>query len=69
MNYPVLYEDDDWLVVDKPIDLTSHSVRPGDTGVVEWLALHQGRHLHVCSRLDKGTSGALLFAKHSGHGC
>ncbi len=66
MSYPILYEDDDWLVVDKPVDITTHSVRPGDTGLTEWLALHLGRHLHVCSRLDKGTSGVLLFAKHSG---
>ena len=64
MSYPILYEDDDWLVVDKPIDLTTHSTNPGDTGLVEWLALHQERRLHVCSRLDRGTSGALLFAKH-----
>ena len=64
MSYPVLYEDNDWLVVDKPIDLTTHSASPGDTGLVEWLALHQQRRLHVCSRLDRGTSGVLLFAKH-----
>lgn len=66
MSYPVLYEDDDWLVVDKPVGLNTHSSGPGDTGIVEWLALHQRRSLHVCSRLDKGTSGVLLFARNSG---
>lgn len=66
MSYPVLYEDDDWLVVDKPAGLSTHSTSPGDTGLAEWLALHQERSLHVCSRLDKGTSGVLLFAKHPG---
>ncbi len=65
MNQPILYEDDDWLVVDKPTGLATHGTRPGDTGLVEWLALHQGRRLHVCSRLDKGTSGVLLFARNS----
>jgi len=64
VSYPILYEDDDWLAVDKPIGLATHSTRPGDTGVVEWLTLHQERSLHVCSRLDKGTGGVLLFAKH-----
>ncbi len=66
MNHPILYEDDDWLIVDKPIGLATHGTGPGDTGLVEWFALHQGRNLHVCSRLDKGTSGILLFAKHAG---
>jgi len=64
VSQPILYEDEDWLIVDKPIGLATHGARPGDTGLVEWLALHQGRRLHICSRLDKGTSGVLLFAKH-----
>ena len=66
VNRPILYEDDDWLIVDKPIGLVTHGTGSGDTGLVEWLALHQGRNLLVCSRLDKGTSGVLLFAKHAG---
>jgi len=66
VNRPILYEDDDWLIVNKPIGLATHGAGTGDTGLVEWLALHQGRKLHVCSRLDKGTSGVLLFAKHAG---
>jgi len=62
--HPVLYEDDDWLAVEKPIGISTHASRPGDTGLVEWLGLHRGHTLHVCSRLDKGTSGVLLFARH-----
>lgn len=61
---PLLYEDDDWLAVNKPTGLNSHGPRPGVDGVVEWLALHQDWRLHLCSRLDKGTSGVLLLAKH-----
>jgi len=64
VNHPILYEDSDWLVVEKPIGISTHGARPGDTGLVEWLALHRGYDLHVCSRLDKGTSGVLLFARH-----
>lgn len=59
----ILYEDDNWLAVDKPTGLATHGARHGDTGAVEWLALHQGRQVHICSRLDKGTSGVLLLAK------
>ena len=63
MNSPILYEDTAWLAVNKPTGLATHAAHPGDSGVVEWLALHLGHQLHVCSRLDKGTSGVLLFAK------
>ncbi len=66
MSNPILYEDEDWLVVDKPAGLATHASGPDGTGLVEWLALHQDLRLHVCSRLDKGTSGILLFAKHPG---
>lgn len=63
MISPILYENDDWLVVDKPTDIATYATKKGDKGVQEWLALHQDRQLFVCSRLDKGTSGLLLFAK------
>jgi 23S rRNA (cytosine1962-C5)-methyltransferase len=51
------------LVVDKPTGLSTHGAHPGDLGVAEWWALHRGESLHVCSRLDKGTSGVLPLAR------
>ncbi len=63
MTTPILYEDNDWLAVDKPTGLSTHGVRPGDIGLVEWLALHGDYKLHIFSRLDKGTSGVVLFAR------
>lgn len=62
----ILYEDNDWLVVNKPTGLSTHGARAGDLGMAEWLGLHLDRQLHICSRLDKGTSGILLFAKNKG---
>lgn len=59
----IVYEDNDWLAVNKPTGLSTHAARVGDLGMAEWLGLHQDRQLHICSRLDKGTSGILLFAK------
>ena len=59
----VLHEDDDWYVVDKPTGLSTHGAWEGDLALVEWLALHAGKELFVCSRLDKGTSGVLVLAK------
>ncbi len=58
-----IYEDHNWLVVNKPTNFSTHASHQGDIGVVEWLELHLSQRLHICSRLDKGTSGVLLFAK------
>lgn len=57
-----LYEDDKWLVVNKPTGLSTYSTDSGGLGCVEWLELHHHIRVYVCSRLDKGTSGVLLFA-------
>jgi len=57
-----LYKDKNWLVVEKPSGISTHSAYKGDLGLVEWLELHHDEHVHICSRLDKGTSGLLLFA-------
>ncbi|MEN9530237.1 MAG: hypothetical protein RI932_2110 [Pseudomonadota bacterium] len=59
----VLYADEHWLVVDKPYGLATHGGDPGDLGLQEWLELHSGFKTFVCSRLDKGTTGVLIFAR------
>jgi 23S rRNA G2069 N7-methylase RlmK/C1962 C5-methylase RlmI len=59
---PCLYRDDSWLVVHKPTGISTHAANSGDLGLTEWLELHHGLKLHVCSRLDKGTSGVLILA-------
>ena len=58
----IIYQDDQWLVVDKPAGLATHAPRPGELGVVEWLELHLGRKTHVVSRLDRDTTGVLMLA-------
>ena len=58
----ILHQDKNWLVVDKPEGLATHAGKPGELGVVEWLELHHGLKTFVVSRLDRGTSGALLLA-------
>jgi len=60
---PVLYQDGQLLVVDKP---AGRLVIPGrgrdELSLVEELSKEHGR-LWVVHRLDRGTSGALLFAR------
>lgn len=58
----ILYQDNKWLAVNKPSGISTHRAHPGDLGLVEWLELHHGLKVHICSRLDKGTSGVLLLA-------
>ncbi|NPE28299.1 hypothetical protein HNV12_10085 [Methanococcoides sp. SA1] len=57
-----LYQDKKWLVVNKPSGISTHRAHVGDLGLVEWLELHHGLRVYTCSRLDKGTSGVLVFA-------
>lgn len=62
---PFIYRDASWLVVHKPNGLSSHAARPGDLGLAEWLELHHDLKVHLCSRLDKETSGLILLARDS----
>ena len=57
-----IYRDNNWLVVNKPSGISTHRAHDGDLGLVEWLKLHHDIPVHTCSRLDKGTSGVLVFA-------
>lgn len=57
-----LYQDDQWLVVNKPSGISTHRAHDGDLGLVEFLDLHHNLKVQTCSRLDKGTSGVLMFA-------
>ncbi|MCU4991790.1 RluA family pseudouridine synthase [Bacillus cereus] len=66
----VVYEDDHVLIVNKPENMDTHPAEKGGTGTLANLvAFHyqmQGletkvRHIH---RLDKDTTGGVLFAKH-----
>jgi len=70
----IIYEDDDILVVNKPINLTVHpapSVK--DATLVDWLksknyslSTISGEERHgIVHRLDKGTSGAMVVAKNN----
>jgi 23S rRNA (cytosine1962-C5)-methyltransferase len=62
----VLFEDDDLLVVCKPAGMNTHSPSPfAGEGIYEWLRNREPRwaHLAIIHRLDKDTSGVMVFAK------
>ncbi|MSU21911.1 MAG: hypothetical protein EXS30_11025 [Pedosphaera sp.] len=62
----VCFEDEHLLVVNKPAGLNTHAPSPfAGEGVYEWLRHREGRwaNLAIIHRLDKETSGILIFAK------
>ncbi|WP_296655773.1 RluA family pseudouridine synthase [Paraburkholderia sp.] len=64
-QFPVLYEDEALLVIDKPAGVAVHGGSGVAFGVIEQLreARPQGRFLELVHRLDRETSGILMLAK------
>ncbi len=63
---PILYEDEDLLVIDKPAGMATHGkALRGDATVAAALAARFGtaQAFHGVTRLDRGTSGLLVAAK------
>ncbi|WP_028206694.1 RluA family pseudouridine synthase [Paraburkholderia nodosa] len=64
-QFPVIYEDDALLVIDKPAGVAVHGGSGVAFGVIEQLreARPQGKFLELVHRLDRETSGVLMLAK------
>src|SRR5258708_6537210 len=66
VEFLVIFEDDDLLVVNKPAGLNTHAPdRYSGEGLYEWLRHREPRwaSLAIIHRLDKETSGVIVFAK------
>jgi 23S rRNA pseudouridine1911/1915/1917 synthase len=69
ITIPVLYEDDDCVVINKPVGLLTHSkgaFNPEPT-VASWLSSQMtgmsGERAGIVHRLDRATSGVMICAK------
>ena len=64
-EFPVLFEDEHLLALDKPAGVAVHGGSGVSSGVIEQLrrARPQARFLELVHRLDRETSGVLLVAK------
>ena len=64
-EFPVVFEDDHLLAIDKPAGVAVHGGSGVSFGVIEQLrqARPEARFLELVHRLDKETSGLLLIAK------
>lgn len=72
VNFKVIAESDDWIVVDKPAPLIVHPAnrKPEPTllgGLEQLLSfeIQTGGCLGIITRLDRETSGLVLVAKHT----
>ncbi|MFT3718010.1 RluA family pseudouridine synthase [Pseudorhodoferax sp.] len=64
-SFPVLYEDEAFLAIDKPAGVAVHGGSGVDFGVIEQLRMARpgALFLELVHRLDRETSGVLLVAK------
>ena len=64
-EFPVLFEDESLLAIDKPIGVAVHGGSGVSFGVIEQLrsSRPQARLLELVHRIDRDTSGILLVAK------
>lgn len=64
-NFPIVYEDDVMLVIDKPAGVAVHGGSGVSFGVIEQLRRSRpdSKYLELVHRLDKETSGVLMIAK------
>jgi len=65
VQFPVLFEDEHLLVVNKPAGIAVHGGSGISHGVIEQLRMHypDWKFLELVHRLDRETSGVLLLAK------
>jgi 23S rRNA pseudouridine955/2504/2580 synthase len=64
-EFPIVFEDEALLVIDKPAGVAVHGGSGVSFGVIEQLrqARPEARFLELAHRLDRDTSGLLLIAK------
>ena len=58
-----LYEDDHFIIVNKPEGIKTHANQPDEIALLNHVSSYVGQTCYVVHRLDKETSGVLLFAK------
>ncbi|MDQ5922060.1 MAG: rRNA pseudouridine synthase [Pseudomonadota bacterium] len=64
-HFPVIYEDDYYLVINKPAGVACHGGSGISFGVIEQLrhTYPKAKFLELAHRLDRETSGVLILAK------
>ncbi len=65
LHFPILFEDEDLLVINKPYGIAVHAGSGVEYGIIEILRKQRKdlNFLELAHRLDKETSGVLVLAK------
>ncbi len=61
----VVYEDEDLLALDKPNGLLVEGIVSGESTLTDWAISHSNPGVRPLHRIDRDTSGLVLFAKNS----
>lgn len=65
--FPILYEDEQILVINKPAGMLSQKAKPDDVSLVElvqqYVGCEPGFSPGICNRLDRNTSGIVVAGK------
>ncbi len=62
-EFPIIYEDNSLLVINKPAGIPVHGGSNASFGIIEQLKASRSHFLELIHRLDQGTSGLLMLAK------
>lgn len=58
-----LYQDEHLIVVNKPEGMKSHANQPDELALLNHVSAYVGSTCYIIHRLDRETSGAIVFAK------
>ena len=59
----IIFENDNFIVANKRNDITVHGGTKNSIGLIDIFRKKYGNNLDLCHRLDKSTSGCIVFAK------
>ena len=66
-DFPIIYEDEQILLINKPAGLLSQKAKPEDVSLVElvqqYVGCEPGFSPGICNRLDRNTSGIVVAGK------
>lgn len=62
-DIPVIFEDEDILVINKPVGILSEDSQKGEKGILTLLQNENRKSLHLLHRLDREVGGVMVFAK------
>ena len=62
-NIEILFEDNDILVINKPVGVLSENSPKGEQGILSLLVTQNRKDLYLLHRLDREVGGVMVFAK------